>query len=58
MQTIPVRLYSELKDDIDEAIRQYRKHTGENISFSEMVNLLINDNEMKSITRWENKSYR
>lgn len=58
MQTIPVRLYSELKDDIDEAIRQYRKHTGENISFSEMVNLLINDNEMKNITRWENKSYR
>lgn len=58
MQTIPVRLYSELKDDIDEAIRQYRKYTGENISFSEMVNLLINDNEMKNITRWENKSYR
>ena len=58
MQTIPVRLYSELKDDIDEAIRQYRKHTGENISFSEMVNLLINDNEMKNITRWETKSYR
>lgn len=58
MQTIPVRLYSELKDDIDEAIRQYRKHTGENISFSEMVNLLINDNEMKNITKWENKSYR
>ena len=58
MQTIPVRLYSELKDDIDEAIRQYRKHTGENISFSEMVNLLINDDEMKNITRWENKSYR
>ena len=58
MQTIPVRLYSELKDDIDEAIRKYRKYTGENISFSEMVNLLINDNEMKNITRWENKSYR
>ena len=58
MQTIPVRLYSELKDDIDEAIRQYRKHTGENISFSEMVNLLINDNEMKNITKWGNKSYR
>lgn len=58
MQTIPVRLYAELKDDIDEAIRQYRKHTGENISFSEMVTLLINDDEMKDIIRWEHKSYK
>ena len=57
MKTIPVRVYTELKEDIDEAIRQYRKHTGENVNFAEMLCMLINNSEIKDMTNWTRRSY-
>ena len=58
MKTIPVRINAETKEQIENAIRQYRHKTGNNISVSEAIDRLLIDTEFKQLVEWRcSKSY-
>ena len=52
MKTIPVRINAETKEQIENAIRQYRHKTGNNISVSEAIDRLLIDTEFKQLVEW------
>ena len=59
MKTIPVRINAETKEQIENAIRQYRHKTGNNISVSEAIDRLLIDTEFKQLVEWRcSKSYK
>ena len=58
MKTIPARINIELKEQLENAIRQYRHKTGNNISVSEAIDRLLIDTEFKQLVEWRcSKSY-
>lgn len=58
MKTIPVRINAETKEQIENAIRQYRHKTGNNISVSEAIDRLLIDTKFKQLVEWRcSKSY-
>ena len=55
MKTMPVRINIELKEQLENAIRQYRHKTGENITISDCISkLIINDQNFKQLIEWYN----
>lgn len=52
MKTAPVRINIELKEQLENVIRQYRHKTGENITISDCINKLLIDPEFKQLTGW------
>lgn len=53
MKTMPVRINIELKEQLENTIRQYRHKTGENITISDCINKLINDPNFKQLIECE-----
>lgn len=59
MKTIPVRINIELKERLENAIRQYRHKTGENITISDCISkLIINDQNFKQLIGWKDIKMR
>ena len=56
MKTMPVRISLELKERLENAIRQYRHKTGENITISDIINKLLTEPEFKQLTGWNNRT--
>ena len=56
MKTTPVRISLELKERLENAIRQYRHKTGENITISECINKLLTEPEFRQLTGWNNRT--
>lgn len=56
MKTMPVRISLELKERLENAIRQYRHKTGENITISECINKLLTEPEFRQLTGWNNRT--
>lgn len=52
MKTIPVRINAETKEQIENAIQQYRRKTGNNISVSEAIDRLLIDTDFKQLVEW------
>ena len=52
MKTIPVRINIELKEQLENTMRQYRHKTGENITISDCIHKLINDPNFKQSIEW------
>ena len=52
MKTVPVRINIELKEQLENTIRQYRHKTGENITISDCISKLINDPNLKRLIGW------
>lgn len=57
MKTMPVRISLELKERLENAIRQYRHKTGENITISDIINKLLTEPEFKQLTEWNNRTH-
>ena len=52
MKTMPVRISLELKEQLENAIRQYRHKTGENITISDCINKLLIEPKFKQLAGW------
>ena len=52
MKTIPVRINIELKEQLENAMKQYRHKTGENITISEVINRLLMEPDFKLFVEW------
>ena len=55
MKTAPVRIAVELKEQLENAMKQYRHKTGENITISETVNRLLMEPDFKLFVGWEHE---
>lgn len=55
MKTAPVRINIELKERLENAIRQYRHKTGENITISETIDRLLVEPDFKLFVEWEHE---
>ena len=55
MKTAPVRITVELKEQLENAMKQYRHKTGENITISEIVNRLLMEPDFKLFDEWEHE---
>ena len=54
MKTAPVRINVELKERLENAMKQYRHKTGENITISETINRLLMEPDFKLFVGWCN----
>ena len=52
MKTTPVRINIELKERLENAMKQYRHKTGENITISEVINRLLMEPDFKLFVEW------
>ena len=52
MKTMPVRINIELKERLENAMKQYRHKTGENITISETINRLLMEPDFKLFVEW------
>ena len=57
MKTMPVRISLELKEQLENAIRQYRHKTGENITISDCINKLLIEPGFKQLTGWNDRTH-
>ena len=55
MKTMPVRINIELKERLENAMKQYRHKTGENITISETINRLLMEPDFKQLIEWEHE---
>ena len=55
MKTAPVRINIELKERLENAMRQYRHKTGENITISEIINRLLMEPDFKLFVEWKHE---
>ena len=55
MKTAPVRISIELKEQLENAMKQYRHKTGENITISEIINRLLMEPDFKLFVAWEHE---
>ena len=55
MKTAPVRITVELKEQLENAMKQYRHKTGENITISETINRLLMEPDFKLFVEWEHE---
>lgn len=55
MKTMPVRINIELKEQLENTMKQYRHKTGENITISDCINKLINDPNFKQLIEWKHE---
>ena len=55
MNTAPVRITVELKEHLENAMKQYRHKTGENITISETINRLLMEPDFKLFVEWEHE---
>ena len=55
MKTAPVRITVELKEQLEKAMKQYRRKTGENITISETINRLLMEPDFKLFVEWEHE---
>lgn len=55
MKTIPVRINIELKEQLENAMKQYRHKTGENITISDCISKLINNPNFKQLIEWKHE---
>ena len=53
MKTAPVRITVELKERLENAMKQYRHKTGENITISETINRLLMEPDFKLFVEWD-----
>ena len=53
MKTAPVRITVELKEQLENAMKQYRHKTGENITISEIINRLLMEPDFKQLVEWD-----
>ena len=53
MKTAPVRITVELKEQLENAMKQYRHKTGENITISEITNRLLMEPDFKLFVEWK-----
>ena len=58
MKTMPVRINIELKERLENAMRQYRHKTGENITISEIINRLLMEPDFKLFVEWNDTRMR
>lgn len=54
MKTIPVRISIELKEQLENAMKQYRHKTGENITIAETIDRLLMEPDFKQLIEWTN----
>ena len=54
---MPVRINIELKEQLENTIKQYRHKTGENITISDCINKLLIEPEFKQLTEWNNRTH-
>lgn len=52
MKTMPVRINIELKEQLENVMKQYRHKTGENITISETINRLLMEPDFKLFVEW------
>ena len=52
MKTAPVRISIELKEQLENAMKQYRHKTGENITISDTINRLLMEPDFKLFVEW------
>ena len=52
MKTMPIRINIELKEQLENAMKQYRHKTGENITISETINRLLMEPDFKLFVEW------
>ena len=57
MKTMPVRISIELKEQLENAMKQYRHKTGENITISETINRLLIEPKFKQLTGWNDRTH-
>ena len=57
METTHIRVYTDFKKQLDNAIIQYRHNTGQNITAANLIIKLINDPRFKQMTGWDNQTY-
>ena len=55
MKTAPVRINIELKERLENAMKQYRHKTGENITISETIDRLLMEPDFKLFVEWEHE---
>ena len=53
MKTAPVRISIEMKERLENAIKQYRHKTGENITISETIDRLLMEPDFKLFVEWK-----
>ena len=53
MKTAPVRISIEIKERLENAMKQYRHKTGENITISETINRLLMEPDFKLFVEWD-----
>lgn len=58
MKTMPVRINIELKEQLENTMKQYRHKTGENITISDCISKLINDPNFKQLIEWDDTRTR
>lgn len=52
MKTAPVRISLEIKERLENAMKQYRHKTGENITISEVIDRLLMEPDFKLFVEW------
>ena len=52
MKIAPVRINIELKERLENAMKQYRHKTGENITISETIDRLLMEPDFKLFVEW------
>ena len=58
MKTAPVRISLEIKERLENAMKQYRHKTGENITISEIINRLLMEPDFKLFVEWDDTKTR
>ena len=53
MKTAPVRISLEIKERLENAMKQYRHKTGENITISETIDRLLMEPDFKLFVEWD-----
>ena len=53
MKTAPVRITVELKERLENAMKQYRHKTGENITMPETINRLLMEPDFRLFVEWD-----
>ena len=51
-KTAPVRISIEMKERLENAMKQYRHKTGENITISETIDRLLMEPDFKLFVEW------
>lgn len=53
MKTTFIRVYVDCKEELDEAMKNYRRNTGEAITFAELLKGLLHDDVVREKSDWK-----